>query len=649
MKGDDSEDDDEAARFSWNAFGRRATFAGLTAMLLSAPDWNVSPAAAQEALRSYSQFLDMVEQKKFTTVLFSEEGTRLTAIDIDGNQYVLEGIPNDQNLLKTLRKYKVDFSVQSPEPSPNWVRAIVTFFPWLILGSLLFFTAQMGRGGGQQGGQQSGGGGGGLLGRFGQMNAKFDMKPDTGVNFSQVAGQDEAKQELAEIVTFLKDPSQFTKMGAKIPKGVIMEGPPGTGKTLLAKAVAGEAGVPFFSTSGSQFVEVFVGIGASRVRDLFANAKRVSPCIIFIDEIDAIGRSRASGGFMPQNDEREQTLNQLLAEMDGFTGNQGVVVVAATNRADILDNALLRPGRFDRRVQVNLPDLPARRAILDVYVKGKPMADNVDLDSIAARTTGFSGASLENLMNEAAIFAARKGKELIETDDVDAALDRIMLGSEKTNRALSERVKTLTAYHEAGHALVGAFLPGYDAVQKISIIPRTGGSGGATFYLPAEERLTSGMYSVDYLQNQLAVALGGRAAEDVVYGPEHVTTGASSDLQQVTRIARSMVTQYGMNDKVGQLNVEDAMMRQGMAPFLETSEATKETVDREVRQVVSDAYAKAKQILQDNRLLLDETARRLVESEMLSGEQFSSLVAGYKAAEPNHAIKKTKSNPFAFS
>ncbi|CEM09133.1 unnamed protein product [Vitrella brassicaformis CCMP3155] len=582
-------------------------------------------ASADELLRSYSQFLDKVEQKQIESVLFSADGRSLTAIDTEGERYLLEGIPNDPDLLKTLRDNKVEFAVRPVQQTPNLLGFIANLLPWLLLGSLFFLGSRGGMGG-------PGGPGGNPLGGFGRSQAKIDMNPNTGVTFDQVAGQDEAKTELGEVVTFLKNPQQFTKLGAKIPKGVIMEGPPGTGKTLMAKAVAGEAGVPFFSQSGSNFVEVFVGIGASRVRDLFEKAKKVAPCIIFIDEIDSIGRARSSGGFMPQNDEREQTLNQLLAEMDGFSGNQGVVVIAATNRADILDEALLRPGRFDRRVAINLPDLPARRAILDVYVKGKPIGD-VDLDAVARRTTGFSGASLENLMNEAAIFAARKGKEKIDTEDIDAALDRIMLGSEKTNRLQSDRVKTLTAYHEAGHALVGAFLPGYDAVQKISIIPRTGGAGGATFYLPSEERLTSGMYSVDYLQNQLAVALGGRAAEEVVYGREHVTTGASNDLQQVTRIARSMVTQYGMNDKVGQLNVEDAMMRQGTAPFLETSQRTKEAVDDEVRELVNSAYEKAKRLLQDNRSLLDEVSRRLVEEEIMNGEDFMRIVSGYGAGE----------------
>merc|ERR1712072_997905 len=407
----------------------------------------------------------------------------------------------------------------------------------------------------RRGGWGPGGMGGGGPMDFGRSQAKVQMVPDTGVTFNEVAGCDGAKLELTQVVDFLKKPEKYSDLGARIPRGVILDGPPGTGKTLLAKAVAGEAGVPFISISGSEFVEMFVGVGASRVRDIFGQAKKNAPCIIFIDEIDAVGRQRGAG-FAGGNDEREQTVNQILVEMDGFDGNPGIITIAATNSVDILDQALLRPGRFDRKVTVDLPDFKGRTRILGVHSRGKPLEPDVDLEAIARRTPGYSGAQLENLMNEAAISAARAAKSTIGWEQIDGAVDRLMVGLEKKGGNQVQKSKEMVAYHEAGHAVVGALVPDYDQVQKITIVPRSNGAGGLTFFAPQESRLESGMYSKQYLESQLAVALGGRLAEEIVYGEDRVTTGASNDIQQVASIAKRMVKQWGMSKKVGCVALE---------------------------------------------------------------------------------------------
>jgi cell division protease FtsH len=467
-----------------------------------------------------------------------------------------------------------------------------------------------------------------------KSGARVAMVPETGISFKDVAGVDGAKLELMEVVEFLKESERFTELGAKIPRGVILEGPPGTGKTLLARAVAGEAGVPFFSISGSEFVEMFVGVGASRVRDLFSNAKKNAPCIIFIDEIDAVGRQRGAG-IAGGNDEREQTLNQMLTEMDGFEGNSGVIVIAATNRADVLDNALLRPGRFDRRIMVDLPDFGGRASILGVHSRGKPLAKDVDLDQIARRTPGFSGASLQNLLNEAAIFTARRKKTEIGQEEIEDALDRITIGAEKKNAVISDQRKELVAFHEAGHAVVGALTPDYDHVAKITILPR-GGAGGLTFFAPNEDRVDSGLYSRQFLEGQLAVALGGRLAEEIVFGDEQVTTGASNDLQRVTQVARQMVTRMGMSKEIGQLVVESGgggnpfLGRQMAAPPPSVSSETKSKVDAEVNRLVAVAYTRAKKCLIDNRELLDKLAKMLVERETVSADDFQRLISETK-------------------
>merc|ERR1712025_1230779 len=493
------------------------------------------------------------------------------------------------------------------------------------------FLSRGSQGQGQgQGGM--GGPGGGPMG-FGKSKAEIQMVPDTGVTFNDVAGCDGAKLELAEVVDFLKQPEAYTNNGCRIPRGVILDGPPGTGKTLLAKAVAGEAGVPFISISGSEFVEMFVGVGASRVRDIFGQAKKNAPCIIFIDEIDAVGRQRG-GGQGGGNDEREQTINQILVEMDGFDGNPGIITIAATNRVDIIDNALLRPGRFDRKVTVDLPDFRGRIRILGVHSRGKPLEPDVDLEAIARRTPGYSGAQLQNLMNEAAISAARNGKSTIGWEMIDNALDRQMVGLEKKGGNPLPRLKELVAYHEAGHAVVGALCPDYDQVQKITIVPRSNGAGGLTFFAPQEARVESGLYSKQYMESRLAVALGGRLAEEIIYGEDNVTTGASNDIQQVQQVAQSMVKEWGMSDTIGTMAIPSS----GGSPFMQMQAGgnmwgseINDAAGKEVDRLVNNSYLLAKKILNDNREMLEELKEMLMETEVVSAEEFQMLLVKYNA------------------
>lgn len=575
----------------------------------------------------YSEFINAVEKNNVEKVTFSSDGQRLLAVDVDGNRYKLDALPNDPELLKTLTDHKVDVTVLPAQPESSgadFLRSLI--FPAILFGGLFLLSRRSGGGAGGPGGM---GGMGGPM-DLQKSGARVSMVPETGVTFKDVAGVDGAKLELEEVVQFLKESERFTELGAKIPRGVILEGPPGTGKTLLARAVAGEAGVPFFSISGSEFVEMFVGVGASRVRDLFSNAKKNAPCIIFIDEIDAVGRQRGAG-IAGGNDEREQTLNQMLTEMDGFEGNSGIIVIAATNRADVLDQALLRPGRFDRRVIVDLPDFGGRLNILKVHSKGKPMGKDVDLEQIARRTPGFSGASLQNLLNEAAIFTARRNKTEIGQEEVEDAIDRVTIGPEKKDSIMSAHRKELVAYHEAGHAIVGALTPDYDHVAKITIIPR-GGAGGLTFFAPNEDRVDTGLYSRQFLEGQLAVALGGRLAEEIIYGDEQVTTGASNDLQRVTQVARQMVTRFGMSKEVGQLSLETGgggnpfLGRQMANPGPQLGSQVKTTIDDEVNALVAVAYNRAKRCLEDNRELLDKLAGMLIEKETVSAEDFQKLL-----------------------
>jgi cell division protease FtsH len=573
------------------------------------------PANAPRTLR-YSDFVEAVQANEISRVLISPDRGTAQVVENSGQRAVVNLAP-DKDLLKILTDHNVDIAVQPSREPAAWQQAVGSlFFPLLLLGGLFFLL------------RRAQGGGGNPAMSFGKSKARVQMEPQTQVTFGDVAGIEGAKLELTEVVDFLKNPDRFTAVGAKIPKGVLLVGPPGTGKTLLAKAVAGEAGVPFFSISGSEFVEMFVGVGASRVRDLFENAKKNAPCIVFIDEIDAVGRQRGAG-LGGGNDEREQTLNQLLTEMDGFEGNTGIIIVAATNRPDVLDAALMRPGRFDRQVVVDRPDYSGRLQILEVHARGKTLAKDVDLDKVARRTPGFTGADLSNLLNEAAILAARRQLTEIAMDEVNDAIERVMAGPEKKDRVMSEKRKRLVAYHEAGHALVGALMPDYDPVQKISIIPR-GNAGGLTFFTPSEERMESGLYSRAYLQNQMAVALGGRVAEEIVYGEDEVTTGASNDLQQVARVARQMVTRFGMSEKLGPVALGRSQggmfLGRDIAAERDFSEETAATIDEEVSQLVEEAYRRATAVLTDNRSVLDELADMLVEKETVDAEELQELL-----------------------
>ena len=582
-----------------------------TAFLDPRPD----PAQATRTLR-YSDFVEAVEANSVSRVLISPDRSTAQVVENDGQRAVVNLAP-DKDLLKLLTANKVDIVVQPSREPAAWQQAVGSLiFPLLLLGGLFFLL------------RRAQGGGGNPAMTFGKSKARVQMEPQTQVTFGDVAGIEGAKLELTEVVDFLKNPDRFTAVGAKIPKGVLLVGPPGTGKTLLAKAVAGEAGVPFFSISGSEFVEMFVGVGASRVRDLFEQAKKNAPCIVFIDEIDAVGRQRGAG-LGGGNDEREQTLNQLLTEMDGFEGNTGIIIVAATNRPDVLDAALMRPGRFDRQVVVDRPDYAGRLQILGVHARGKTLSKDVDLDKVARRTPGFTGADLANLLNEAAILAARHELTEISMDEVNDAIERVMAGPEKKDRVMSEKRQRLVAYHEAGHALVGALMPDYDPVQKISIIPR-GQAGGLTFFTPSEERMESGLYSRSYLQNQMAVALGGRVAEEIVYGEDEVTTGASNDLQQVARVARQMVTRFGMSDRLGPVALGRAQggmfLGRDIAAERDFSEDTAAAIDEEVSDLVAVAYKRATSVLTNNRSVLDELAEMLVEKETVDAEDLQELL-----------------------
>jgi cell division protease FtsH len=565
----------------------------------------------------YSRLIDEVQNNKIETVKISADRTQAQVIDREGTP-IKVNLPNDPQLIDILSDNGVDIAVL-PQGDEGWLfRALSSLlFPILLLVGLFFLLRRAQSGPGSQ------------AMNFGKSKARVQMEPKSQVTFGDVAGIEQAKLELTEVVDFLKNADRFTAIGAKIPKGVLLVGPPGTGKTLLAKAVAGEAGVPFFSISGSEFVEMFVGVGASRVRDLFEQAKANAPCIVFIDEIDAVGRQRGAG-LGGGNDEREQTLNQLLTEMDGFEGNTGIIIIAATNRPDVLDSALMRPGRFDRQVVVDRPDYAGRQEILNVHARGKTLAKDVDLNKIARRTPGFTGADLANLLNEAAILAARRSLTEISMDEVNDAIDRVMAGPEKKNRVMSEKRKELVAYHEAGHALVGALMPDYDPVQKISIIPR-GRAGGLTWFTPSEDRMESGLYSRSYLQNQMAVALGGRLAEEIIYGEEEVTTGASNDLQQVTRVARQMVTRFGMSDRLGPVALGrqngNVFMGRDIASDRDFSNETAAAIDEEVRNYVDQAYSRAKKVLMENRHILDKLADMLIEKETVEADELQDVLA----------------------
>lgn len=537
-------------------------------------------------------------------------------------------LPSDSTvseLQKLASEHQAEVTVKHESSSGMWINILVSVVPFAIL--FFFLFSMMGNMGGNSGRNPM---------SFGRSKAKAANKEDIKVRFSDVAGAEEEKQELVEVVEFLKDPKRFTKLGARIPAGVLLEGPPGTGKTLLAKAVAGEAGVPFFSISGSDFVEMFVGVGASRVRSLFEDAKKAAPAIIFIDEIDAVGRQRGVG-LGGGNDEREQTLNQLLIEMDGFEGNEGIIVIAATNRSDVLDPALLRPGRFDRKVLVGRPDVKGREAILKVHAKNKPLADDVDLKLVAQQTPGFVGADLENVLNEAALVAARRNKSIIDASDIDEAEDRVIAGPSKKDKTVSQRERELVAYHEAGHTIVGLVLSNARVVHKVTIVPR-GRAGGYMIALPKEDQM---LLSKEDMKEQLAGLMGGRVAEEIIFNVQ--TTGASNDFEQATQMARAMVTEYGMSEKLGPVQYEgNHAMFGAQSPQKSISEQTAYEIDEEVRSLLNEARNKAAEIIQSNRETHKLIAEALLKYETLDSTQIKSLYETGKmpetVEEESHAL-----------
>lgn len=563
---------------------------------------------------SYSEFLAMVDSGSVAQVKI--QGQKIVGLKSSGEQFQTYA-PEDPRMIETLISKGVEVKAEPPDESPWYMTLLLSWFPMILLiGVWIFFMRQM----------QGGGSGGRGAMSFGRSKARLVNEETAKVTFDDVAGVDEAKEELSEVVDFLREPRKFTRLGGRIPKGVLLVGGPGTGKTLLARAVAGEANVPFFSISGSDFVEMFVGVGASRVRDLFAQGKKNAPCLIFIDEIDAVGRQRGAG-LGGGHDEREQTLNQLLVEMDGFESNEGVILVAATNRPDVLDPALLRPGRFDRQVVVPNPDLRGRERILKVHSRKTPLAPEVNLEIIAKGTPGFSGADLENLVNEAALGAAKLGKDRVDMDDFEEAKDKVMMGGrERRSMILSEEDKRTTAYHEGGHALVAKLLPGTDPVHKVSIIPR-GRALGVTMQLPGEDRHN---YSKQYLCNNMAVLMGGRVAEEVVL--DQLTTGASNDIERATKTAHNMVCMWGMSDKLGPMsfgdNQEQVFLGRELIHNKNYGEETAKLIDSEVRRFVDEAYEKATAIIKDNREVLDAISMALLERETITGADIDLLMAG---------------------
>ena len=559
---------------------------------------------------SFSQFLDQVGSGKVSEVVL--DGETIHVREADGTRYEVVQ-PLGTNLVEVLSKSDVEVRAVKQEKS-GLMSAISVWLPFILLiGVWLYLMNRM-----------QGGGRGGAM-SFGKSKAKLLTEKHGKVTFNDVAGIDEAKDELEEIVEFLKDPQKFGRLGGKIPKGALLVGPPGTGKTLLARAIAGEAGVPFFTISGSDFVEMFVGVGASRVRDMFDQAKKNAPCIVFIDEIDAVGRHRGAG-YGGGNDEREQTLNQLLVEMDGFESNEGVILIAATNRPDVLDPALLRPGRFDRQVQVPNPDIQGRTKILNVHAKKTVLGPDIDLRIIARGTPGFSGADLANLVNEAALMAARAGKRFVAMIDFENAKDKVMMGAERRSMVMTDDEKKLTAYHEAGHAIVGLNVPQHDPIHKATIIPR-GRALGLVLSLPERDQLS--VTRTKY-KSKIAMAMGGKVAEEMVFGPENVTSGASSDIQQITKIARAMVMQFGMSDNLG--NIDYANEQQTYlgpsSPGSHLGPETQEKIDIEVRKLVDEGYAKAKSILKKEKKKLDLLANGLLEYETLTGSEITQVLAG---------------------
>jgi cell division protease FtsH len=565
---------------------------------------------------NFSQFINAVERGEIAGVTI--QGNKVSGRFLDGRQFKLF-VPEYPDLVKNLRGKGVEISAKPPEDSPFWQSILISWFPMLLLIAVwIFFMRQVQVGGGKA-----------LA--FGKSRAKILSKEQHKVTFEDVAGVDEAKEEVEEIIHFLRDPKKFTKLGGRIPKGVLIVGAPGTGKTLLARAIAGEADVPFFTISGSDFVEMFVGVGASRVRDLFIQGKKNAPCIVFIDEIDAVGRHRGAG-LGGGHDEREQTLNQLLVEMDGFESNEGVILIAATNRPDVLDPALMRPGRFDRQVVVPIPDIKGREAILRVHTRKNPLSRNVDLAILARGTPGFTGADLENMVNEGALLAARNGKNQIEMMDLEQAKDKVLMGTERKSMIIPYEERRNIAYHESGHALVSKMIPETDPIHKVTIIPR-GRALGLTQRLPIDEKH---IYPKDYLLNNIAVLMGGRAAEELVL---HIqTTGAREDIEQSTELARKMVCEWGMSEKMGPLafgqKEEQIFLGREFARHKDYSEKTAQDIDEEIKRIVDHSYDRASKILEGNIDLLHSLADALLDREVLDGEQIEGIIKGKKAEPP---------------
>ncbi len=577
----------------------------------------------------YTEFLSMVDEGRISEVVI--QGQELYVTDTNRNRFKVYA-PQDADLINILRQKKVAIQAKPPAENPWYMSVLVSWFPMLVLiGVWIFFMRQM----------QSGGG---KALSFGKSRARLMSDGQTKVTFDDVAGIDEAKEELFEIVEFLKDPKKFTRLGGRIPKGVLLMGPPGTGKTLLARAIAGEAGVPFFSISGSDFVEMFVGVGASRVRDLFVQGKKNAPCIIFIDEIDAVGRHRGAG-LGGGHDEREQTLNQLLVEMDGFESNEGVILISATNRPDVLDPALLRPGRFDRMVVVTLPDIKGREKILRVHMRKTPIADDVNALILAKGTPGFSGADLENLVNEAALLAAKRNKEKIDMFDFEDSKDKVYMGLERKSKVIKEEDRKTTAYHEGGHALVARFLPETDAVNKITIIPR-GRAAGVTWFLPEERDFK---YK-DQLENELSVAFGGRVAEEIVFN--RISTGAANDIKQATILAEQMVRNWGMSE-LGPLSYakgeEPVFLGREISQHRDYSETTAQKIDEQIHKLIDSSYKRAKQVLEGNLDILHKLADLLLEKETVLGKELDELIFSLRPGIklPSHKVDDNESKPAA--
>ena len=583
------------------------------------------PKVAPTAQMSYSQFLQDAKQGRIKQVTI--DGRTIQGRTDSGERFTTYSPETDNSaMIGELLNHGVEIEGQPPEKQGLLMQIFISWFPMLLLiGIWVFFLRQM----------QGGGAGRGAM-SFGKSRARMMGEDQIKITFADVAGVDEAKEEVVELVEFLRDPSKFQKLGGKIPRGVLMVGSPGTGKTLLAKAIAGEAKVPFFSISGSDFVEMFVGVGASRVRDMFEQAKKHAPCIIFIDEIDAVGRHRGAG-LGGGHDEREQTLNQLLVEMDGFEGNEGIIVIAATNRPDVLDPALLRPGRFDRQVVVPLPDVRGREQILKVHMRKVPLSDNVKPAVIARGTPGFSGADLANLVNEAALFAARANKRDVDMDDFEKAKDKIMMGAERKSMVMSEEEKKLTAYHEAGHAIVGRLVPAHDPVYKVSIIPR-GRALGVTMFLPEGDRYS---FSKQRLESQISSLFGGRIAEAVIFGPDFVTTGAQNDIERATDIARNMVTKWGLSDRLGPLTYSEddgeVFLGRSVTRHKNVSDETAHVIDEEIRTVINRNYQRSEGLLRDNLDKLHAMADALIKYETIDSEQIDDIMAGRPPREPAEA------------